>query len=143
MPIWSFLIFCNRIYVNKAQRVPPFTFFGTMRHLPKEKNFRKFQVFSKKSLLRFLSLRYSADFRRSRLVNSSKMIIECQLLINNNTQTLELRFDQNFMDFKTLFRGHVITKHYCLSFIDIALKFILFHPSINFLYGSIQSSKIK
>ena len=39
-----------------------------MRHFLKEKN-QKFQVFfSKKSLLRFLSLRYSADFRRSRLV---------------------------------------------------------------------------
>ena len=39
-----------------------------MRHILKEKN-QKFQVFSqKKSLLRFLSLRYSANFRRSRLV---------------------------------------------------------------------------
>ena len=67
-PLSSFLIFCNRIYVNKAQRVPPFTFFGTMRHFLKEKN-QKFQVFFfKKSLLRILSLRYSADFRRSRLV---------------------------------------------------------------------------
>ena len=33
----------------------------------REKN-QKFQVFFLKSLLRFLSLRYSADFRRSRLV---------------------------------------------------------------------------
>ena len=30
--------------------------------------FKNFKFFSKKSLLRFLSLRYSADFRRSRLV---------------------------------------------------------------------------
>ena len=41
-----------------------------MRHFPKEKNFRKLRkkVFSKKNVLRFLSLRYSADFRRSRIV---------------------------------------------------------------------------
>ena len=46
---------------------PPFTYFGTMRHFLKEKNFQKFQVFFK-NVLRFLSLIYSADFRRSRLV---------------------------------------------------------------------------
>ena len=41
-----------------------------MRHFLKEKN-QKFQVFfPKKSILRFLSLRYSADFRRSRLVEN-------------------------------------------------------------------------
>ena len=54
VPLSSFfLIFCNKIYVNKAQRVPPFTFFGTMRHFLKEKN-QKFQVFSlKKSFALF------------------------------------------------------------------------------------------
>ena len=56
------------MYVNKAQTVPPFTFFGTVRHFLKEKNNKKFQVFFKKSLLRILSVKYSADFRRSRLV---------------------------------------------------------------------------
>ena len=61
-------MFCNRIYGNKAQRVPPFTIFGTMRHFLNEK-IQKFQVFFQKSPLRFLSLRYSADYRRSRLVN--------------------------------------------------------------------------
>ena len=56
------------MHVYKSKRVSSFTFFGTVRHFPKEKNFRKFQVFRKKNVLRFLSLRYSADFRRSRLV---------------------------------------------------------------------------
>ena len=65
----SFLIFCNGMFVNKSRRVPPFTFFGTMRLLLKEFFFQKFQFFSKKSVLRFLSLRYGADFRRSRLVS--------------------------------------------------------------------------
>ena len=42
-----------------------------MRHFLEEKN-QKFQViFIKKSLLRFLSIRYSADFRRSRLVETT------------------------------------------------------------------------
>ena len=63
VPLSSFLMFCNRIYVNKAQRVPLFTFFGTMRHFL-EKNDQKFQVFFEKCHLRFLSLRYSAVFRR-------------------------------------------------------------------------------
>ena len=74
----SFLIFFNTIYVNKAQRVPPFTFFGTTRHFLKEKN-SKISSFFSKSLLYFLSLRYSADFRRSRLVYyfcDSRIIIE-------------------------------------------------------------------
>ena len=62
------MIFCNRIYVDKAQRVPPFTFFGTMRHFLKEKKSKISSFFLKKSLSRILSLRYSADFRRSRLV---------------------------------------------------------------------------
>ena len=39
-----------------------------MRHFSKK--IRKFQVFfQKKNVLRFLSLRYSADFRTSRLVH--------------------------------------------------------------------------
>ena len=38
-----------------------------MRHFLKEK-IQKFQVFFQKKVLRFLSLIYSADFRRSRLV---------------------------------------------------------------------------
>ena len=47
---------------------PPFTLFGTMRHFPKEKNIQKFQDFFQEKCLRCFSLRYSADFRRSRLV---------------------------------------------------------------------------
>ena len=41
--------------VYKSKRVPPFTFFGTVRHFPKEKFFfENFKFFSKKSVLRFL-----------------------------------------------------------------------------------------
>ena len=47
---------------------PPSTLFGTMRLFLKEIFFQKLQVFSKKNVLRFLSLRFGADFRRSRLV---------------------------------------------------------------------------
>ena len=59
------------MYVNTSQRVPPFTFFGTMRLFLKEIFFQKFMFFSKKNFLRFLSLRYGADFGRSRLVHLS------------------------------------------------------------------------
>ena len=47
---------------------PPFTFFGTMRLFLKEKNFSKISIFFQNFFLRFLSLKYGADFRRSRLV---------------------------------------------------------------------------
>ena len=68
-PPLSFLLFCYRMRVYKSKRVPPFTFFGTVRHFPKEIFFLKnFKFFPKKNVLRFLSLRYSADLRRSRLV---------------------------------------------------------------------------
>ena len=55
----------------KPKWPPLLHFFGTMRHCLKEKFFNISSFFFKKSLLRFLSLRYSADFRRSRLVFSS------------------------------------------------------------------------
>ena len=43
-----------------------------MRLLLKEKNFSKISIrFQKKNILRFLSLRYGADFRRSRLVSDN------------------------------------------------------------------------
>ena len=105
VPPSSFLIFRSRLKCQKAQRVFPFKYFGTMR-LFKIFNFRFFlqkkikknSIFfvSERSLfkffdilqktgfsktpkgppftglktLRFLSLRYSDDFRRSRLVRS-------------------------------------------------------------------------
>ena len=70
-PPLSFLLFCNRMHVWKSKRVPSSTFFGTVRHFPKEKFFSKISVFFQKNVLRFLSLRYSADFRRSRLVTTN------------------------------------------------------------------------
>ena len=67
-PLGVFLLFCNRMCVYKSKRVPPFTFFGTTRHFPKEKFFSKISSFFQKNVLRFLRLRYNADLRRSRLV---------------------------------------------------------------------------
>ena len=83
-----FLVFCNRRMFKKSQRVPPFTFFGTMRLTGdfkknskenSEKIFPQFLVFlrafvvssCRKSGSRvLLSLRYGADLGRSRLVPS-------------------------------------------------------------------------
>ena len=71
MPPSSFLIFCNRKYVNKAQRVPLFTFSALCDISWNKNKFQKIQIFfQKKNVLRFLSLRYSVYFRRSRLVNT-------------------------------------------------------------------------
>ena len=47
------------MYVYKYLKEPHITFFGTMRHFSYEKVSK---------IMRFLSLRYSADFVRSRLV---------------------------------------------------------------------------
>ena len=53
--------------VYKSKRVP-LLHFSALCDLFRKFFFRKFQVFSKKNVLRFLGFRYSADLRRSRLV---------------------------------------------------------------------------
>ena len=58
-----------------SRRVPLFTFFGTMRHFFERKKFKNYKFFFQKNVLRFLSLRYSADFRRSRLVSFHAVIV--------------------------------------------------------------------
>ena len=73
-PPSSFSIFCNWMYVNKSQRVPPFTFSSLCGIFRKKKSF--------KNVLLFLSLRYSADFRRSRLVYSNKTRIDWKAFDN-------------------------------------------------------------
>ena len=82
----QFLIFCNRMDVQKIPKGPPFTFFGTVRLTGDlKKNFEKifgkffpqFSVFlrafvvsscRKSSFRVLLSLRYGADLGRSLLV---------------------------------------------------------------------------
>ena len=83
----QFLIFCNRMDVQKIPKRSPFTFFGTMRLTGNFKKIEKnsailfFSIFSflrafvvsscRESGFRFrvfLSLRYRADLGRSRLV---------------------------------------------------------------------------
>ena len=68
VPPLSFFVILQQNACLEIKKGPLFYIFGTVRHFPKEKFFRKFQVFFQKNVLRFLSLRYSADFRRSRLV---------------------------------------------------------------------------
>ena len=70
------------MYVNKSQRVPLLHFSALCDVF--QKKFQKFQVFSKKNVLRFLSLRYSADFGRSRLVE----IYDAELLREVHGYTL-------------------------------------------------------
>ena len=57
-PLQFFLMFCNTMDVKKSQRVPPFTFFGTVtlfKNLIK-KIFRKFFHVSKGSPFNFLKI---------------------------------------------------------------------------------------
>ena len=66
----------------------PFTFFGTMLLFLKEKIFSKSSSFFQKIVLRFLSLRYGADFRRSRLVYIIVSVISFRgLFFYSNVQT--------------------------------------------------------
>ena len=50
----------------------PLLHFLALCDIFRKKKIQKFQCFSSKKVLRFLSLRYSADFRRSRLVQLSQ-----------------------------------------------------------------------
>ena len=56
-------------YFYKSKRVP-LLHFSELCDISRKNFFRKFQAFFQKNVLRFLSLRYSADLRRSRLVRS-------------------------------------------------------------------------
>ena len=56
----------NKPETQKAQKVSPFTFFGTLRLF---NIYKQLGFFNK---LRFLSLRYSADFRRSRRIEKER-----------------------------------------------------------------------
>ena len=67
-PPFEFFSFFATECMSINPKGPPSTFFGTMRLFLKENFFQKSKVFPKKNVLRFLSLRYGADFRRSRLV---------------------------------------------------------------------------
>ena len=106
-----FLIFCSKLMCQKAQRVYPFKYFGTMRlfkililrlffenfkfqrkieffFVSKGSPLHFFDILQKTGFsknpkgalftvlktLRFLSLRYSADFRRSRLVHMNLVL---------------------------------------------------------------------
>ena len=66
-------IFCNTLDDKKSQRIPPFTFFGTVTLFKNHINQILGNSLKSKSLevnppFTILRLRYSANFRRSRLV---------------------------------------------------------------------------
>ena len=56
------------MHVYKSKRVPLLHFSALCDIFRKRKSFENFKFFSKKNVLRFLSLIYGADFRLSRLV---------------------------------------------------------------------------
>ena len=68
VPLWVFWYFATECLLINPEGSPLLHFSALCDFFWKKKFFQKFQFFSKKSVLRFLSLRYGADFRRSRLV---------------------------------------------------------------------------
>ena len=69
-PLWVFWYFATECLLINPEGSPLLHFSALYDFFWKKKFYQKFQFFSKKSVLRFLSLRYGADFRRSRLVSS-------------------------------------------------------------------------
>ena len=67
-PLWVFWYFATECLLINPEGSPLLHFSALCDFFWKKNFFQKFQFFSKKSVLRFLSLRYGADFRRSRLV---------------------------------------------------------------------------
>ena len=70
-PLRVFSYFATECMLINPKGSPLLHFSALCDFFLQEFFFQKLQVFSKKSVLRFLSLRYGADFRRSRLVFSS------------------------------------------------------------------------
>ena len=98
-----------------------------MRYFLREKN-KNFKFFSKKSLLRILSLRFSADFRRSRLVhifsNGTCEIIFLRVFIYSS------KFRFSYVRFEFLVSHDALT----LSIlIPIEGKFCFMNPYVCFL----------
>ena len=62
-PLWVFCYFATECMFGNQKGSPLLHFSALCDIFRKKKFFRKFQVFFQKNVLRFLSLRYSADFR--------------------------------------------------------------------------------
>ena len=92
-PPLSFLLFCYRMRVYKSKRVPLLHFSALCDIFRKKIFFRKLQVFFQKNVLRFLSLRYSADLRRSRLVLISNwLLFDCMCKLHPHFLTNRIDF---------------------------------------------------
>ena len=73
----EFFVNLLQIACLQIKKVLHFTFFGTVRHFSKEKLLSRLSRLFPKNDLRFLSLRYSANVRRSRLVQTSCLEVQC------------------------------------------------------------------
>ena len=72
-PLRVFWNFATKSMLINPKWSPPLHFLA-LCDIFRKKKIQKFQVFSQKNVLRFLSLRYSADFRRSRLFGFNSAI---------------------------------------------------------------------
>ena len=90
-PLSFFLIFCNKLKFQKDQKVPPFTLFDIVIFFGMIIFCQKISFFQFLKTLRFLSLRYSADFRRSRLVLQTTILTLIGPLFRNNPERRQVR----------------------------------------------------
>ena len=67
-PFFHFLLFRGNLQNRTSLKGPPFDFFSALCDIFRKKKISKISSFFHKNVLRFSSLEYSADFRRSRLV---------------------------------------------------------------------------
>ena len=74
VPPLRFLLFCNRMHIYKSKKSPFYIFRHCATFSERGKSSKISSFLSKKNVLRFLSLRYSADFRRSHLVDNFRLI---------------------------------------------------------------------
>ena len=98
----SFLLFCYRcVFIN--QKGSPFYIFRHCATFSERKIFlENFKFFSKKNVLRFLSLRYSADLRRSRLVLNICLFSEYKstIILVNTIRIFDVKCDERCVPLK-------------------------------------------
>ena len=116
------------MYVNKSQMISLFHF-SALCDIFRKKNFQKFQIFSKKNVLRFLSFGYSAHFKRSRLVST------------NDTKTTLPGYTFVARAYTDLDRSRLVTKKSLL--LQRMLKILLYSETMIHLENKVRNFHMK
>ena len=98
VPPLSFLLFCYRMRVYKSKRVPLLHFSALCDIFRKKNFFSKISSFFQKKVLRFMSLRYNADLRRSRLVRLPVAMHDAIMFVDDNNVLIYLQKQSRIKD---------------------------------------------